>query len=59
LLAFDYADGVLDSDYLPLYVSVLCEQLQALTADSALPFVTGSTTPSGRQAAAVRGLQHR
>jgi transitional endoplasmic reticulum ATPase len=35
MLAFDYADGVLDGDHLPLDVSVLCEQLQALTADTA------------------------
>ena len=34
MLAFDYADGVLDTDHLTLDVSVLCEQLQALTADS-------------------------
>jgi Holliday junction resolvasome RuvABC ATP-dependent DNA helicase subunit len=34
MLAFDYADGVLAADQLTLDVSVLCEQLQALTADS-------------------------
>jgi Holliday junction resolvasome RuvABC ATP-dependent DNA helicase subunit len=34
MLAFDYADGVLDSDHLSLDVSILCEQLQALTADT-------------------------
>jgi len=35
MLVFDYADGILDGDRLSLEVSVLCEQLQALTADSA------------------------
>jgi hypothetical protein len=35
MLVFDYADGILDGDRLSLEVSVLCEQLQVLTADSA------------------------
>jgi len=35
LFAFDYADGVLDADRLTLEVSLLCEQLQALTTDTA------------------------
>jgi hypothetical protein len=35
MFAFDYADGVLDPDRMTLEVSLLCEQLQALTADSA------------------------
>jgi ATPase family associated with various cellular activities (AAA) len=35
MLAFDYADGVLDAEHLTLDVSVLCEQMQALTADTA------------------------
>jgi len=35
MLVFDYADGILDGDRLSLEVSVLCEQLQALTADAA------------------------
>jgi Holliday junction resolvasome RuvABC ATP-dependent DNA helicase subunit len=34
LFEFDYADGVLDTDRLTLELSQLCEQLQALTADS-------------------------
>lgn len=35
MLMFDYADGILDSDRPSLEASVLCEQLQALTADAA------------------------
>jgi len=34
MLVFDYADGILDADRLSLEVSLLCEQLQALTADT-------------------------
>ncbi|HUZ24642.1 MAG TPA: AAA family ATPase [Streptosporangiaceae bacterium] len=34
MLVFDYADGILDADRLNLEVSLLCEQLQALTADN-------------------------
>ena len=34
MFSFDYADAVLDADRLSPDVSVLCEQLQALTADS-------------------------
>lgn len=35
MFAFDYADGVLDPDRMTLEVSLLCEQLQALTSDTA------------------------
>jgi len=34
MLVFDYADGILDGDRLSLEASILCEQLQALTADA-------------------------
>lgn len=34
MLAFDFVDGILDSDRLSLDVALLCEQLQALTADT-------------------------
>jgi len=35
MLMFDYADGILDGDRLSIEVSLLCEQLQALTGDTA------------------------
>ena len=35
MFAFDYADGVLDAERMTLEVSLLCEHLQALTADTA------------------------
>jgi transitional endoplasmic reticulum ATPase len=35
MFAFDYADGVLDADRMTLEVSLLCEQLQTLTTDTA------------------------
>src|ERR1700677_530287 len=34
MLVFDYADGILDGDRLSLEASILCEQLQMLTADA-------------------------
>ena len=34
MLMFDYADGILDGDRLGLEASILCEQVQALTADA-------------------------
>ena len=34
MLVFDYADGILDAERLGLEVSILCEQVQALTADT-------------------------
>ena len=34
MLVFDYADGILDAERLGLDASILCEQVQALTADA-------------------------
>jgi Holliday junction resolvasome RuvABC ATP-dependent DNA helicase subunit len=34
MLVFDYADGILDGNRLGLEASILCEQLQVLTADT-------------------------